>query len=451
MSAEPKGSFVAIATEQLMHNSLIDLENRKILREHNIHAASNQAAPYNDEFRRCNASIDTFHEFKSFRRGAENATGLSKNVRTISTLVKHLRKMSQMNKDFITEKIKTTDLSKFLDEALDAVVDATFELKRCRIEASVQIISLLHQHYDGFSAALINRFKRVFNDSDPAPVGKYRLSEQRNVLLLMTGMFAAGLVSDAQVVIGSLQHCIRQVAFTKGSESMSFLNLIADFVLCAGVDLLDIRPAWVVAAELALDAASRKATGKSVVRGLLSELAACVWGQHCMQNNAADRIRLLRIVEDSIVCCMPSIRRAIATCRPSAARPCTVRKPGEAGGPRLFKRLAALRAVADLQGLDFPAMDRQFGARLLAAFGVGRQGIDSEDDPGNCGERRERDLYGDERTRALYQARGRWFAGHAGRGSSDSCLPAGPGLIAVQVVRLDVNERPSKGPKSSFP
>jgi hypothetical protein len=308
--------------------------------------------------------------------------GLDKSVKANEAVMKCLRNMSARNGNTIKALIIATDLTKFLKEAHDAIMAVIPRLNKSDLTTAIQVISLLHRRYKGFSAKLIVNLLKMSIGSGSKAIHSFNsadLREQNRFLLVLVKMFMAGIFTNAGLLVRVLQRCISNITLeVHGAEPL--FNLVSDFMLCAGSELLNASPLGVVNFELTHDPTSSPA-----IR-ILSDLAATDWTLGCMQQ--ADVRNLKCILSDAVRTLGPHILSAVENFIESR------------GARALCERLAALWAAADVLETKLPGMfDRFCRLRMLVVFGT--EGGGGAEPPGrlDC----EHGPFEDERTRQFYQ------------------------------------------------
>jgi hypothetical protein len=381
--SDPREENIVEVVIQLIHSSREASEQRRILRDRNLSAYQTIFPNYTN----CHDSGD--YMLNTFQQ--KNIDILDNGVRINNKLVKDLRNLSAENKCRIIQRINKTNMRNFLDGALHSIMIAICDKKKPDISAAIQVVSVLHQRYFGVSARLIEQIQRFFRASTTENNGNY-FKVQRRVLLLLTEMYIVGMIPDAEVVICALHRCARHLQ--EANAFIPLFKLTSDFLICAGVDLLNLRPAWTSSADHVLKdvhAAQNAATS------LLARLNEGAWGLTCIHQKHA--LQLQQIVMASINKIMPWLDSTISDFQ-FILRSFPVCRPSEMRRRKVFcSRLAALQSVTTIESLNVTRMGKQIWMLILADA----KGSAAND--GHTQQLGEEGLYADEPTRAMYQAR----------------------------------------------
>jgi len=187
-----------------------------------------------------------------------NLKALDASIKKNEAQIKKMKMMSADKEKEILKGIREINMSKFLSECVDALVEA--KIKSSDVPAMVNVVSAMHQSYVEVVKLLIPKLASVFTKMTPEAQTaesesdrKERLARRRATLRLLAELLVAGVYTDGSVLISALRDLIEQEhkAIFGDARTMLF-TIVSGFVKYAGDDILDFPPQWKVDADALL-------------------------------------------------------------------------------------------------------------------------------------------------------------------------------------------------------
>ena len=202
-----------------LKDATASLQARRILREANV---SLSTRPTEDVLKKLDSSM-------------KRNTGL-------------IRKLKQLNEDSsksFLDEIAKTNQSKYVSEAVQAVVEAPLKLKD--IPAAVKVASALHQRYPEFSKELVPSLSKIFTSSgtstNTTEEEKPTPARKRAILRLLVELFLHGVFTSHS----GLLSLVRQLANTGASnfnnnrdEALVCLSLMTTYAKAGREEILGL-------------------------------------------------------------------------------------------------------------------------------------------------------------------------------------------------------------------
>ena len=189
-----------------------------------------------------------------------NLKALDASIKKNEAQIKKMKMMSADKEKEILKGVREINMTKFLSECVDALVEA--KIKSSDVPAMVNVVSAMHQRYAEVVKLLMPKLGNVFakmssdaltaeSESDR----KERLVRRRSTLRLLSELLVAGVYTDGSVLITALRDLIEQESKAIFSDARAMLfTIISGFVKYAGDDILGFPPQWKTDAEALLNA-----------------------------------------------------------------------------------------------------------------------------------------------------------------------------------------------------
>ncbi|CAG2105924.1 unnamed protein product, partial [Medioppia subpectinata] len=160
---------------------------------------------------------------------------LDSSIKKNSTFVKKLKNMTDAQKESIFKDMNGLNLTKYISEVANAVVEA--KIKLTEIPMAVKICSALHQRYPDFSAQLLDSWHKNLpkKAGDPINASKMRIDVRLFAELISSGIFTA---KEGLPVLGNLLTLLT----TTDKESHQNLNILLSFCRHCGDDYAAFVP-----------------------------------------------------------------------------------------------------------------------------------------------------------------------------------------------------------------
>lgn len=173
---------------------------------------------------------------------------LDSNFKRNTSFIKKLQQISEDKKDALYQELQALNLSKYISEVVNAIVEA--KLKLSDINIAVKISSLLHQRYPDFTPTLIPALIKSFSSGATAPSSSEteaernsRIIRRRTQLRFISELFLVGVITDSDILFKQVQELMNYDIFSKDKDrEASFMNitLIVSFLRSLGDDLLGL-------------------------------------------------------------------------------------------------------------------------------------------------------------------------------------------------------------------
>jgi hypothetical protein len=161
-----------------------------------------------------------------------------------TTFVKKLRAITEENKESIFQEFFTLNLSRYITEAIAALVEAP--IKITQIPTIVKLCSLLHQRYSEFSTAFILALRSTFASAPPvkgAPPETEqeraaKFTRKRIVLRILSELLIVAVYTDFEVVFSIVQDLCNSDNLKE--PGYHILALVVSFVRSNGEEFLGL-------------------------------------------------------------------------------------------------------------------------------------------------------------------------------------------------------------------
>ena len=187
-----------------------------------------------------------------------NLKALDASIKKNEAQIKKMKMMSADKEKEVLKGVREINMSKFISECVDALVEA--KIKSTDVPAMVNVVSAMHQRYADVVKLLIPKLATIFTkmstDAQTAESEsdrKERLAKRRSTLRLLAELLIAGVYTDGAVLITALRDLIEQESKAIFGDARTMLfTIISGFVKYAGEDILNFPPQWKVDAEALL-------------------------------------------------------------------------------------------------------------------------------------------------------------------------------------------------------
>ena len=144
-----------------------------------------------------------------------NLKALDASIKRNEAQIKKMKMMSADKEKEVLKGIKEINMSKFISECVDALLEA--KVKSTDVPAMVNVVSAMHQRYADAVKMLIPKLASVFTklsmDAQTAESEndrKDRLARRRSTLRLLAELLVAGVYTDGSILITALRDLIEQ-------------------------------------------------------------------------------------------------------------------------------------------------------------------------------------------------------------------------------------------------
>ena len=193
-----------------------------------------------------------------------NLKALDASIKRNEAQIKKMKMMSADKEKEVLKGIKEINMSKFISECVDALLEA--KVKSTDVPAMVNVVSAMHQRYADAVKMLIPKLASVFTklsmDAQTAESEndrKDRLARRRSTLRLLAELLVAGVYTDGSILITALRDLIEQESKAIFADARTMLfTIVSGFVKYAGEDMLQFPPQWRVDAEALLTSYRRR-------------------------------------------------------------------------------------------------------------------------------------------------------------------------------------------------
>ena len=160
---------------------------------------------------------------------------LDSSIKKNSTFVKKLKNMTDAQKESIFKDMNGLNLSKYISEVANAIVEAKIKLNE--IPMAIKICSALHQRYPDFSAQLLECWLKYMpkKAGDPFNASKMRVDIRLFSELISSGIFTP---KEGLPVLGNLL----TILTANDKESHQNLNILLSFCRHCGDDYAGFIP-----------------------------------------------------------------------------------------------------------------------------------------------------------------------------------------------------------------
>lgn len=199
------------------------------------------------ELRRSNSSAHVEDLRLQIARGTLK---LKSDIKKSSAFVKKLKTLAEGNAEALAKDVVELNLTRYVSECVAALAEAP--IKMADMAAAVKVISLLHQRYDDFSAAMVAALVAAF-DAAYGSEDKSKMIKRRIILRLLSEVFLAGVFDDVSVIVHIIQRIVRReggnskrskgnMSTSGGSSSQLEVPLLVSFAKAVGVEFLGVQP-----------------------------------------------------------------------------------------------------------------------------------------------------------------------------------------------------------------
>jgi hypothetical protein len=193
-----------------------------------------------------------------------NLKALDASIKKNEAQIKKMKMMSADKEKEVLKGIKEINMSKFISECVDALLEA--KVKSTDVPAMVNVVSAMHQRYADAVKMLIPKLAAVFTkmsmDAQTAESEndrKDRLARRRSTLRLLAELLVAGVYTDGSILITALRDLIEQESKAIFADARTMLfTIVSGFVKYAGEDMLQFPPQWRVDAQALLTSYRRR-------------------------------------------------------------------------------------------------------------------------------------------------------------------------------------------------
>ena len=184
---------------------------------------------------------------------------LDSSMKKNTTLIRKLKQLTEDNSKSILDDIAKTNQSKYVSEAVAAVVEAPLKLRD--IAAAVRICSALHQRYAEVSVELVPALTRLFTVASTPEEEKPSIARKRAALRLLVELLLNGVITSHSGLLSVVKHLSATADFTRDrEEALACLSLMTVFAKVGREEILGLPHAE--PAALPADLASRAASGE---------------------------------------------------------------------------------------------------------------------------------------------------------------------------------------------
>ena len=186
---------------------------------------------------------------KSLRVSNQNASNkrpdddffrkLDSSMKKNTAFVKKLGKLTEQQRDSLSNEFSLLNLSKYIQEIVSALVDA--KLKMTDVPCAVHMCTLTHHRYSEFSSYLYQGFKRLFQmRAEDKSSFSSSMSKVRTDFRFATEVTAAGIFTDKEGLTLIHNHLCAVAAADR--EQHDLMSVIISFCKFCGEDLAGLVP-----------------------------------------------------------------------------------------------------------------------------------------------------------------------------------------------------------------
>eukprot|EP00667_Euglena_gracilis_P023325 EG_transcript_26322 len=203
-----------------------------------------------------------------FRLSEAELRKLDSSLKKNSTFIKRLRAFSDNNADALVKELRTLNLTKYVSEAVQAVVQAVLEgkVKPSDVPGLMAVCSALHQAYRDFAPDLVPALAKCFDVGAVVEEGIAAQKQQQQQQAAEKAAPAAGSAAAAVATAAAPPAAPGATAVDKGLTRLKIVLRVLGELFVAGV-YTDPAPLHRCVAQLSGSAKAR--AGGAVLVGLL--------------------------------------------------------------------------------------------------------------------------------------------------------------------------------------
>ena len=186
---------------------------------------------------------------KAMRLSNQNAAGkrpdedffrkLDSSLKKNTAFVKKLGKLTEQQRDSLSNELLLLNLSKYVQEVVSALTDA--KLKMTDVACAVHVCTLMHQRYSDFSMYLHQGFKRLFQSRvEDKSAFSSSVSKLRTDFRFVTDLTTSGIFTDKEGL--TLIHNQLCAIIASDREQHDLMTVIISLCKYCGEDLAGLVP-----------------------------------------------------------------------------------------------------------------------------------------------------------------------------------------------------------------
>lgn len=155
---------------------------------------------------------------------------LDSSIKRNTAVIKKLKQINEEQKEGLLEELRVVNLSKFVSEAVTAILDA--KLRSSDINAAVQVCSLLHQRYKDFAPTLLAGLMKIFFPAKGDEIDGDRSSramKKRSTLRLLMELYFCGVFEDGSVFVSIVKDLASSEHLKDREATQTNLSLLVSF------------------------------------------------------------------------------------------------------------------------------------------------------------------------------------------------------------------------------
>jgi len=156
-----------------------------------------------------------------------------------TAFVKKLGKLTEQQRDSLSNEFSLLNLSKYIQEIVSALVDA--KLKMTDVPCAVHMCTMIHHRYSEFSFCLYQGFKRLFQmRAEDKSAFSSNMSKVKTDFRFATEVTAAGIFTDKEGLTLIHNHLCAVAAVDR--ELHDLMSVVISFCKYCGEDLAGLVP-----------------------------------------------------------------------------------------------------------------------------------------------------------------------------------------------------------------
>ena len=163
---------------------------------------------------------------------------LDSSLKKNTAFVKKLGKLTEQQRDSLSNEFLLLNLSKYVQEIVSALLDA--KLKMTDVLCAVHLCTLIHQRYAEFSSCLYQGFKRIFQVRVEDKAFTNNINKVRTDFRFATEVTVAGIFSDKEGLTLIHNHLCAVVSADR--EQHDLMSVIISICKYCGEDLAGLVP-----------------------------------------------------------------------------------------------------------------------------------------------------------------------------------------------------------------